>query len=151
VIYNSFQSREEKMTVSELHNFCAGKAVEPENVINHIWHFLIEDCITLVPDKQHWEFCAEILEMDGVCKISGSELTKIFENYFLDLVGIAPYKRCPRCGQNITLPRKSPLGYFMGCSWYPACNFMATPQKKYKDDGKIAGFRIIGRRPPKRT
>ena len=98
------------------------------NIIHHVWHWKVEDGCD-------WKLCAEILKQDGVADFSGIELKKYFITFFKNLVGIEPYTKCPSCGEKL-LPRKSRQGYFVGCSNYPSCKFMATNDNPYK---KIKG------------
>ena len=91
--------------------------------VDYIWHFKVEDNLG-------WDFCAGLLKQDDVADISGVELENIFKKYFKDNMGIEPYEKCPMCGKEL-LPRKSRYGYFIGCSRFPDCRFMATNQKPY--------------------
>lgn len=97
-----------------------------EEYVNHIWHFKVEDNLD-------WRFCAGILKQDGVASISGKKLETIFKNYFKENMGIEPYVECPICGKEL-LPRESKYGYFIGCSGYPNCRFMATTKNPYKTE-----------------
>lgn len=94
--------------------------------VSYIWYFKVEDNLP-------WSFCAGIIEQDGIEKISPTQLEKNFKKYFKDNMGIAPYTKCPSCGNKL-LPRKSKYGYFVGCSKYPDCKFMATDKKPYKKE-----------------
>ena len=99
------------------------KELSSEQYVNDIWHFKVED-------KLGWEFCAGFLKMNEYADISPEELEKRFKEYFKDNMGIAPYSPCPRCRKEL-LPRKSKYGYFVGCSGFPGCRFMATNEKPY--------------------
>lgn len=98
--------------------------------VNCIWHFKVEDGLG-------WEFCAGILAQDGTDNISAETLQGIFEQFFIELTGIAPYTKCPSCGE-LLLPRRSEYGHFVGCSKYPACKFLASNTKKYKPKSRRA-------------
>lgn len=92
-------------------------------LVGAIWHFKVED-------NMGWSFCARLLKQDGYSDITPEKLKKDFNGYFKETVGIKPYVKCPKCGENL-LPRKSHFGYFVGCSQYPRCNFMATESNPY--------------------
>lgn len=94
-----------------------------KDYVNYIWHFKVEDNLD-------WKFCSGILKQDGAANISAKKLEEKFKQYFIDTMGIAPYSTCPRCGNEL-LPRESRYGYFIGCSNYPKCTFMATNKKPY--------------------
>jgi ssDNA-binding Zn-finger/Zn-ribbon topoisomerase 1 len=103
-----------------------------ENVVYEIWHDLVEDWFEkdTKPDKQYWEYVAGIYNLNNEEKLSLEEIKKYFEQYFLELCGIKPYKKCPACGEGITRPRQSHFGkYFIGCSRFPKCRFTATDRK----------------------
>ncbi len=95
--------------------------ISNEEIVESVWHWLIEDDLG-------WDFSRRILRQNYSIEISEEELKKKFRQYFLDLVGISPYTKCPICGQEL-LPRKSYYGYFIGCSGFPKCNFIATKTK----------------------
>jgi hypothetical protein len=98
------------------------------DVVSYIWH-------SRVDDKLSWDFCSGFIEMNIDIKISADEVKTKFENYFINLVGIAPYTKCPICNKEL-LPRESTYGIFIGCSAYPECNFIATKAKPYKNKTK---------------
>ena len=91
-------------------------------LINHIWHFKVDD-------KLGWDFCADLLK--AYIQISPQELEKRFKHYFNETMGIEPYTPCPCCNNDL-LPRESQYGYFVGCSAYPNCRFIATSKKPYR-------------------
>jgi len=95
-----------------------------KDYVDYIWHYKVED-------NMDWDFCSRILKQDGIAEISAEELEKDFKKYFSENMGIEPYSSCPKCGNKL-LPRKSRYGYFIGCSKYPECTFMATNKKPYK-------------------
>jgi hypothetical protein len=92
-------------------------------LVSAIWHFKVED-------KLDWGFCCGILKQDHNIEITPTELKKEFCNYLKQSVGIAPYTKCPLCGDWL-LPRKSNWGYFIGCTSFPKCNFIASDTKPY--------------------
>lgn len=94
-----------------------------KDYVNYIWHFKVEDNLD-------WEFCAGYMKMNEYADVSAEELEYIFKKYFKDNMGIEPYSKCPKCGNEL-LPRESRYGYFIGCSNYPKCTFMATNKKPY--------------------
>lgn len=97
-----------------------------KDYVDYIWHFKVEDNLD-------WEFCSEYMKMNEYADISAEELEKEFKKYFKDTMGIEPYSKCPVCGKEL-LPRSSRYGYFIGCSDYPNCKFMATNKKPYNED-----------------
>jgi hypothetical protein len=99
-----------------------------KRVVQCIWHFLIEDKInkTTPPDKKHWEFVTGIFNQDTGHNLSLDDVRERFIRYFSERFGIALFLQCPECGKGITWPRVSKFGYFIGCSSYPKCNFVAT-------------------------
>lgn len=92
------------------------------NYVDYIWHFKVEDNLP-------WSFCSGYMEQNGH-KITANTLKNKFCAYFKNEVGIEPYKKCPKCGEKL-LPRKSVYGYFVGCSGFPNCKFIATYKKPY--------------------
>ena len=97
--------------------------MDDKDYVGYIWHFKVED-------HMEWDFCAGILHQDGASDISAKELEKAFNRYFKENMGIEPYIKCPVCGKQL-LPRESRYGYFIGCSGFPECRFMATNKKPY--------------------
>jgi endogenous inhibitor of DNA gyrase (YacG/DUF329 family) len=104
-----------------------------KKVVECIWHFLIEDTInkTITPDKQHWEFVTGIFNQDMGYNLNPDDVKKRFIRYFYERFGIAPFLQCPICGKGITWPRVSKYDYFIGCCFYPKCNFMATNKNPF--------------------
>ena len=96
-----------------------------KDYVNYIWHFKVED-------DMPWSFCAGILNQNLHTKISAQTLEKKFLYYFKETTNIEPYTECPNCKGKL-LPRKSPYGYFIGCSNFPNCRFMATSTKPYTE------------------
>ncbi len=97
--------------------------MKPIEVVEAIWHFKVDD-------NMDWFFCAGILQQDGY-EISVDEVEDKFLTYFRDLTGVEPYTKCPKCGE-LVLPRRSQYGYFVGCSSFPSCKFVASKTKPYK-------------------
>ncbi len=97
-----------------------------KDYVDYIWHFKVEDGLD-------WEFCAGILKQDEAADITPKELENIFKAHFRENMGIEPYNCCPSCGGEL-LPRRSVYGYFIGCSEYPKCTFIATNKKPYKKE-----------------
>ena len=95
-----------------------------KDYVDYIWHFKVED-------NMSWDFCAGILKQNGVANISPKNLENTFKQYFSENMGIEPYSKCPKCGNEL-VPRESKYGYFIGCSQYPKCSFVATNKKPYK-------------------
>ena len=95
------------------------------DVVVEIWHFRVDD-------KLSWDFCAGFIKMNTGAKFSADEIKTKFERYFINKFGIAPYANCPLCNNELS-PRVSRYGYFIGCSNYPDCKFMATTSKPYKN------------------
>jgi len=110
-------------------------SLSAKDIVDDVWHWLVEDSITTYPDKQAWDFCAGILKQNYATEISPQELKKVIQSFFLGLTGIAVYKRCPICKKGLTMPRKSKYGYFVGCGNYPECSFIATNKKRYEGVG----------------
>ena len=59
-----------------------------------------------------------------------NEVEDRYAELFINETGIAPYVECPLCGGR-TIPRKSRKGYFIGCSNFPKCEFLASKLRKY--------------------
>ncbi len=92
--------------------------------VDYIWHFRVED-------NMSWDACSKFMT-DNAIDVTSSKLKNQFLNYFKKEVGIAPYKKCPECGEKL-LPRKSKYGYFVGCGGFPNCNFTATKTKPFEN------------------
>lgn len=94
------------------------------DIVNNIWHYKIEDNLP-------WSFCAGIVEQNTGEKISTTEVKRKFNAFFKEETGILPYTKCPICGKE-TAPRHSQYGYFVGCSDFPTCRFLASSKKPYE-------------------
>jgi len=95
------------------------KPLNPVLIIDVIWHWLVEDHLP-------WDFCSGIVKQDYDLDISAADLKKLFYTYFRDLTGLFPYTTCPLCGMHKVIPRKGTYGYFLSCSDFPNCQFIAN-------------------------
>ena len=91
--------------------------------IDIIYHYAIEDGLG-------YKFSSGILMQNSSVTISSSETKKYFLDYFEKETGFRPFEKCPICGA-ITVLKKSVHGYFVGCSSYKLCNFIASKSKYY--------------------
>jgi len=106
--------------------------ITPEDVVEEIWHFYVEDGCGL-------DFCTSFFNTQNDENLSEEEVENLFNQYFLSLVGIKPFIKCPACGEGITIPKESQNQYylgkkFIGCSRFPECRFMATDTKPFKSN-----------------
>ena len=92
-----------------------------EELIGWLWHDAIED-------KLGFTHGVGVIKMNLSIEITPKEAEERFLNYFENLTGVRPYSECPYC-KNKLLPRRSKYGYFIGCSKYPTCKFVAYQKK----------------------
>ena len=90
--------------------------------IDDIYHHAIED-------KEGFKVCAGLIKQDTSVDITNLEAKDIFIEYFEDEIGIRPFEKCPLCGEQTILKKKQ--GYFVGCSDWPKCNFLASSSQKF--------------------
>ena len=106
-------------------------------LVDSIWHFLIEDRPIEKPSWGHWEFFTGIFNQSNGTNIKRQRVIDSFYRYFRQNFGVSPFVKCPTCEKGITYPRQSSfekyLGkYFIGCSLFPECKFIATDKKPYR-------------------
>jgi len=95
-----------------------------EELVSFAWHWIVEDGLG-------WDFVSGYYHQCNRILIPPKEYKKIFLRYFKNLTNITPYTPCPVCNSQL-LPRRSDHGYFVGCSKYPSCRFIATNRIKFE-------------------
>ena len=94
-----------------------------KSYMEDIWHFYIKDNLK-------FDFCSKFIMQDTLIEITKEEVAEGFEAYFERETGIALNVACPICGGK-TIPCKSEKGFFVGCSNFPKCEFVASESRKY--------------------
>ena len=110
---------------------------EEQSIVEDIWHFLIDDRPIAKPSWRDWEFVTGIFNQNNGTNIGRHRVSDSFYNYFRQKFGVSPFIKCPVCEKGITYPRKSSFvkylgNYFIGCSRFPECKFIATDKKPFK-------------------
>ena len=77
-----------------------------------------------------WDYFAGDLSDNMHIEITPKELKRKFIGFFKKTTGISPYTQCPKC-KGTLIPKKK-YSYFVGCSNWPKCNFLASATKPYR-------------------
>ena len=94
-----------------------------KEIMRFVWHDKVDD-------HMPWKHCTEQLKLHLGINITSQKLKKIFQKHFIETMGIEPYStKCPICQSNLTIKQK--YGYFIGCSSYPNCAFLASESRPF--------------------